>query len=204
MHRRFWLIRHALVHPDALNFLYGTNDVAVCDITMAADAHRYAALATRLPQPARVIATPLSRTQLTARAIFEAGYPEQTIDIEPDLVEQNFGHWQGVPIGVFAGRAADARHPFWPIAAAEIPPGGESFSDMIDRVGAVMDRLANNTDTDTIIISHGGAIRAAIAHALGLTPHQALCLAIENISLTRLEHNGTDWRLVSLNEQLLT
>lgn len=204
MPTRFWLIRHALVHPDALNFLYGTNDVAVCDITMTADAHRYAALANRLPRPARFIATPLSRTQLTAQAIFQAGYPEQPIAIEPDLVEQNFGHWQGVPIGVFADRAADARHPFWPIAAAEIPPGGESFADMITRVGAVMDRLSNDPNTDTIIISHGGAIRAAIAHALGLTPHQALCLAVENISLTRLEHNGTDWRLVSLNEQLLT
>jgi broad specificity phosphatase PhoE len=204
LHRRFWLIRHALVHPDALNFLYGTNDVAVCDVTMAAEAHRYAALAARLPRPAKFVATPLSRTQLTARAIFAAGYPAQELQIEPDLVEQNFGHWQGTPIGVFADRAADERHPFWPIAAAEIPPGGESFSDMIDRVGAVMDRLCDGDDVDTIIISHGGAIRAAIAHALELTPHQALCLAVENISLTRLEHNGADWRLVSLNEQLLT
>jgi broad specificity phosphatase PhoE len=204
LHRRFWLIRHALVHPDALNFLYGTNDVAVCDVTMAAEAHRYAALAARLPRPAKFVATPLSRTQLTARAIFAAGYPPQELQIEQDLVEQNFGHWQGTPIGVFADRAADARHPFWPIAAAEIPPGGESFSDMIDRVGAVMDRLCDGDDVDTIIISHGGAIRAAIAHALELTPHQALCLAVENISLTRLEHNGADWRLVSLNEQLLT
>lgn len=204
MVRRFWLVRHALVHPQALNFLYGTNDVAICDITMAADTNRYAALAARLPRDARFIATPLSRTQLTAAAIFAAGYPAQELEIEPDLIEQNFGHWQGTPIDEFNNRAPDLRHPFWPIAAAEIPPGGESFSDMMDRVGAVMNRLCNDPGEHTIIISHGGAIRAVIAHALGLTPHQALCLSVENISLTRLEHNGSDWRLISLNEQLLT
>lgn len=75
---------------------------------------------------------------------------------------------------------------------------------MIARVGAVMNRLTNEPGENIIIISHGGAIRAAIAHALGLTAHQALCLSVENISLTRLEHNGSDWRLISLNEQLLT
>jgi broad specificity phosphatase PhoE len=54
------------------------------------------------------------------------------------------------------------------------------------------------------VISHGGAIRAACAHAIGLDPHQALSLAVDNISLSRLEHNGSGWRLVSLNEQLST
>jgi broad specificity phosphatase PhoE len=68
-----------------------------------------------------------------------------------------------------------------------------------------MERLAAETRYgDVIVISHGGAIRAACAHALGLDPHQALSLAVDNISLTRLENNGSGWRLVSLNEQLST
>lgn len=201
---RFWLVRHALVHPDSLTFLYGTNDVPVCEITMAADAHRYAALAARLPQPARLIVTPLSRTQLTAEALFAAGYPEQKWDIERAFIEQDFGDWQGTPIEDFANRPALNRHPFWPISAAEKPPGGESFEDMITRVGAALERLVEDGPDDIVVISHGGAIRAACAHALGLNPHQALSLSIENISLTRLEHNGSNWRLISLNEQLST
>ncbi|HQT65337.1 MAG: histidine phosphatase family protein [Acidocella sp. 20-57-95] len=204
MHHRFWLIRHALVHPDALNYLYGTNDVAICSTTMAADAHRYAALAARLPRPARLIVTPLSRTHFTARALFAAGYPETPWEVEPAFVEQNFGDWQGVPIGEFANRPAAERHPFWPIAAAEIPPGGESFAEMVERVGTSLEHLTHSEARDIIIISHGGAIRAACAHALKLTPHQALSLAVENISLTRLEYNGSDWRLVVLNEQIAT
>ncbi len=204
MHR-FWLIRHALVHPDSLTYLYGTNDVPVCGITMAADAPRYAALAARLPHPARLITSPLSRTQITAAAIIRAGYPDQVPATDPAFVEQDFGDWQGLPISGFEARLAHERHPFWPIHAAETPPNGESFGDMVARVGTALDLLAAQYTTgDTVIITHGGTIRAACAHALGLTAHQALSLSVDNISLTRLEHNRNAWRLISLNEHLST
>ncbi len=199
---RLWLIRHALVAPEALTYLYGTQDVAVCAVTMAADTHRYAALAARLPKAARLIVTPLSRTQLTAEAIFAAGYGDRAWEVDKAFIEQDFGDWQGQPMQQLNDRPAFNRHPFWPIAASETPPGGESFADMILRVGAGIDRLAAGGDDDIVVISHGGAIRAAVAHALGLTPHQALSMSVDNISLTRLEHNGSDWRLISLNEQL--
>ena len=199
---RLWLIRHALVHPDAITFLYGTQDVAVCDVTMAADAHRYQALAARLPRPAKFLVTPLTRTHLTAEALFDAGYPEQDWTVEPGFIEQDFGYWQGVPMQDFSARMGVKKHPFWPVSAAERPPGGESFNEMIRRVGDAMERLVAHTAGDVIIISHGGAIRAACAYALNLDAHQALSLAVDNISLTRLECHGSDWRLLSLNEQL--
>ncbi len=205
MQHRFWLIRHALVDAAALCFLYGTNDVPICDTTMAADAPRYAALAARLPRPARMIVTPLSRTQATAAAIVRAGYPDVPPTIDPAFVEQNFGELQGLPIAGFDARTRHERHPFWPIHAAETPPGGESFADMIGRVGPALDRLGGSaTSRDTIIVTHGGTIRAACAYALGLSPHQALSLSVDNISLTRLEHHDNGWRLISLNEHLFT
>ena len=201
MHR-FLFIRHALVHPAALANLYGTDDVPICDETMQAQAGRYAALAARLPHPARFVCTPLSRTQLTAAALFRAGYPEQTPQIEPAFIEQDFGALQGQPISSFDKRGEAERHPFWPIHAAETPPGGESFSHLIARVGAGLEALlaAAEPRGHTIIVSHGGAIRAACAYALGLTPHQALCLQVDNISLTQLEYNIRGWRVLSMNE----
>jgi len=200
MHK-FWFIRHALVHPAALANLYGTDDVPVCGDTMAAQTGRYAALAARLPRPARFVCTPLSRTQLTAAALFRAGYPEQKPLIDPAFVEQDFGALQGLPIANFDTRTEDQRHPFWPIHAAETPPGGESFAHLIARVGAGLEALlATARSEHTIVVSHGGAIRAACAHVLGLTPHQALCLQVDNISLTQLEHNARGWRVLSVNE----
>ncbi len=205
MTHRFWLIRHALVDAKALEFLYGTNDVPLCDTAMASDTDRYAALAARLPRPARLVCTPLSRTQRTAAAIIRAGYPEQAPQLDPAFVEQNFGDYQGMPISGFDSRQTGERHPFWPIHAAERPPGGESFDAMIGRVGAGLDRLTADTDArDIVIVSHGGAIRAACAHALGLSAHQALCLAVDNLSLTRLEHHGQGWRVLSINEHVST
>jgi broad specificity phosphatase PhoE len=201
---RFWLIRHALVHPVAMSNLYGANDVPLCEDTMAADAPRYAALAARLPHPARLVCSTLSRTWLTAAALTKAGYPGQSFTRDAAFVEQDFGDFQGQPVTDFDVRE-NGRHPFWPINAAETPPHGESFDAMIARVGAGLERLLATAKPDqrhTVIVSHGGAIRAAVAYALGLTAHQALCLAVENISLTRLNYHDGDWRLVSLNEQL--
>jgi alpha-ribazole phosphatase len=202
---RLWLVRHALVDPQALAFLYGSDDVPICEDTMLADSKRYAALASRLPAPAQVVITPLSRTRRTFDALVREGYPDSVPLIEAAFVEQDFGQWQGRSITDFANRVAAERHPFWPIHAAELPPGGERFQDVINRVGAGMERLSDQfAGQDVVIISHGGAIRAACAYALGLNPHQALSLAIENISLTRLEQYRSDWRLISLNEQIST
>ncbi len=202
---RLWLVRHAVVAPEALTFLYGNNDVPVCEDSMAAHGSRYAALAARLPRPADVVITPLSRTRLTFEALIRAGYPPSTPRVESAFAEQDFGRWQGRAIAEFTNRVREDRHPFWPIHAAERPPGGESFEDLISRVAEGMERLsAANLGPDVVIISHGGAIRAACAHALGLSPHQALSLSVENISLTRLERQDAAWRLVSLNEQLST
>jgi alpha-ribazole phosphatase len=209
MATRFWLIRHALVTPDAQAILYGTLDVDLCTITMDAQQGRYAALAKRLPKNAVWVVSPLSRTQLTAETIIAAGYGEARPSIEPSLIEQDFGTWQGLPMRDILSRPAHAAHPFWPVGAGETPPDGEAFEAMITRVGVALERLAEAyPDKDIIAVSHGGAIRAAIAYALDLSPHQALCLAVDNLSVSRIERHapaaGTAWRFVSLNEQLST
>lgn len=200
MHR-FWFIRHALVDQSALPYLYGTDDVPVCTSTMQAQTRNYALLAQRLPHPARLVCTPLTRTQLTADALERAGYPVQPRMIDPAFIEQDFGELQGRPMSDFATRPATERHSFWPIKAAETPPGGESFAHLITRVGAGLEHLRTTlSDENIVIISHGGAIRAACAHALGLTPSQALCLQIDNISLTRLVATAQGWQVLSINE----
>jgi alpha-ribazole phosphatase len=66
-----------------------------------------------------------------------------------------------------------------------------------------METLAKSYAGETVVVvSHGGAIRAAIAEALGLTSDQALSLAIDNLSVSRVERHGHAWRVVSLNEQI--
>lgn len=199
---RFFLVRHALVEPSARAVLYGNMDVALCDEALREEAALYRWLAARLPRPAHWVATPLSRTRATAAAIFAAGYPAQPLVIEPDMAEQSLGEWQGITHEALTERLRHPPHPFWPHAAAERPPGGESVDDVRARVGPVMEGLVqSHRGQDVVMIAHGGTIRAALSHALSLNGHQALTFSVRNLSLTRLEKHGPDWRVATVNEE---
>jgi broad specificity phosphatase PhoE len=198
---RFWLIRHAVVDENSRAILYGVMDVPLCETTLEAQAPMYAALARRLPRPAEWKVTPLSRTRRTAQAIFAAGYPARDLEIEPALIEQSLGDWQGLPHAELPAKLANPQHPFWPLAGDEKPPGGESMVEVIVRAGAALERLARrHAGRDVVIVSHGGTIRATIAHALAIRPDNALHLSIHNLSLTCLERHPEGWRVTRVNE----
>ena len=201
METSFWLIRHALVQENARAFLYGVMDVPLCETTLLEQAPMYRSLATRLPRPANWLVTPLSRTRRTAETIFAHGYPTTSLAVEPGLIEQSLGEWQGLPHADLPARLALPAHAFWPLAGDEKPPGGESMAEVTARVGATMEHLAEtHAGRDVVIVSHGGAIRGAIAHALKIGPDNALHLSVQNLSLTRLDKTPQGWRVACVNE----
>ncbi|MDB5369559.1 MAG: phosphoglycerate mutase [Roseomonas sp.] len=182
--------------------MYGDMDVAICALALAQDTAAYQWLAGRLPAGARWFTTPLSRTRATAAAIFAAGYPEAEIAVEPHFAEQHLGEWQGITHEELVARLNEPPHPFWPHGAAERPPGGESLSDVIGRVGPTLEDMAERlAGQDVVVIAHGGSIRAAVAHAMALDPQQAFQFSVRNLSLTRLEKHGPAWRVSSVNEE---
>ena len=198
---RFWLIRHALVEENARARLYGIRDVPLCPESLVAQVPMYQALAARLPDEADWIVTPLSRTRRTADAIAAWRPHKPELAVEPGLIEQDLGDWQGLAHAELPPLLSQPAHPFWPVAADERPPGGESFVDVCARVGATLDRLAErHRGREVVAISHGGAIRAAVAHALALTAAQSLQLSVQNLSVTILERHEAAWRVVSINE----
>jgi alpha-ribazole phosphatase len=201
METSFWLIRHALVAENARAFLYGIMDVPLCETTLLAQAPMYRSLAARLPRTADWLVTPLSRTRRTAETIFAHGYPNQALAVEPGLIEQSLGEWQGLPHDALPAKLLYKAHAFWPLAGDEKPPGGESMAEVIVRVGAAIERLAQtHAGRDVVIVSHGGAIRAAVAHALRIGPDNALHISIQNLSLSRVMHTADGWRVQSVNE----
>jgi alpha-ribazole phosphatase len=203
MTTRFWMIRHAIVEENARAMLYGTMDVALCPESLVAQVPQYRRLAAHLPRPASWVVTPLSRTRRTAEALMKAGYPAAPLAVEPDLMEQHLGEWQGLAHAALPPLLQLPAHAFWPLGGEERPPGGESMAEVIARVGPAMERLAEaHDDEDVVIVSHGGAIRAVVAHALGITADNALHLSVQNISLTRLERHPAAWRVISVNEML--
>ena len=197
----FWLIRHALVEENARAVNYGTMDVDLCPHTLIAQGTVYAALAARLPRGADWAVTPLSRTRRTAEAIFAAGYPAAPLEVVPGMIEQNMGDWQGVPHAEVPALLTQPAHAFWPLAGDEVPPGGESMAQVIARVGPTLESLAvAHAGRNLVLVSHGGAIRAAVAHALGIGATNALHLSVQNLSLTCLERHRQGWKVVCVNE----
>jgi alpha-ribazole phosphatase len=199
---RWWWIRHAPV-PD-LGRIYGQRDLS-CDCS---DAVVFADLAAALPAGAVWVTSNLVRTVETARAIHAAD-PQKFAGAAPkalpELAEQHLGDWQGLDRKAFYAARNVGTHHFWFASADERPPGGESFADLVARVAPAIDQLTrDHAGRDIVAVTHGGTIRAALGHALGLAPKAALAFATDNCSLTRLDHlpgaDGTAfWRVVMVN-----
>ncbi|MDA0787460.1 MAG: histidine phosphatase family protein [Proteobacteria bacterium] len=199
---RWWWVRHAPVRSTG-GRIYGNTD----PLADTNDPPTYAGLARLLPENALLVTSHLQRTHQTADAIKAAGLHLPAPHIEKDLAEQDFGEWQGRKReDVYA--ELDPKHMFWLAPANTKAPGGESFADLMARVGVVIERLnAEHTGRDIVAVTHGGTIRAAIGHALKLDPEAALTCQVDNCSLTRIDHFGPSeshpdgaWAIFHINQ----
>jgi len=206
---RWWWIRHAPVTAHG-GGIYGQEDYpADCS-----DGGSFAALAALLPAEPQWVTSHLRRTHETAAAILAARgqEPAETSRwlVEPDIAEQHVGGWHGLTHDQLNALRGIPDDPFllWP--ASERAPDGESFLDVIERVDRAVARLtARHRGGDIVAVAHGGSIRAAIAIALGIEAERAMSFAIDNCSLTRLDHicdiaeSGGErscWRVVTVNQ----
>lgn len=182
----WWWIRHA---PVVVNNgrIYGNDDLP-CDTSEQAV---FQNLARILPRDAIWVTSHLQRTHQTAEAILREmdGHSPQHRLVEASLGEQAFGDWQGLTHDELAARRDGAWHRFWLTPAHERPPGGESFEDLVARVGDSIDRINQTHPGENIVaVAHGGTIRAALSIALGMPPEGALAFQVANCALTRLRH----------------
>ena len=199
---RFWLVRHAVVEASARKTMYGAMDVPLCRDAMASQQGGYAALARRLPSDAVWYTSPLQRARDTAAQIRCAGaFTHVDVTVDPRFIEQSIGEWHGTPHDQFLSLLRLPPNPFWSLSASELPPGGESMLDVCARVSHGLEDLANaNAGQDMVVVSHGGAIRAALSHALAIHPDIALRFTIQNLSISIIERINGLWRVVAVNE----
>jgi alpha-ribazole phosphatase len=199
---RWWWVRHAPVREDG-GRIYGQSDLG-CDCS---DKAVFQGLARTLPQDAVWFSSTLKRTQQTAAAVWDAGFPKPAaMAHEADFAEQNLGDWQGRDRAAFYASRPVQLGSYWFGPAEEKTPNGESFLDLYARVGNRIKQINEaNIGRDIVAVTHGGTIKAAIALALGLGPQGGLSFAIENCSLTRLDFltlNGdSGWRVHMVNHQ---
>jgi alpha-ribazole phosphatase len=199
---RLWWLRHGPVPGADGGRISGQADLP-CDLS---DHATLSWLRQRLPAKATLVSSTLCRAIDSGTAALGRP-PEATFAA---LCEQDFGTWTGQ-------RWADLTTPaqeigFWQDPACVAAPGGESFLDQCQRVGAWIEHTRATTHgRDLVVACHGGTIRAALAHALAsaagesvVGPAQAraaLAFVIDTLSLTRSQIFAQGSAILSVNER---
>jgi len=164
------LLRHGQTPLSAERRFAGRSDIPLTDVGQ----RQAAAAAARLAERGGIdviVTSPLRRTRRTAEAVAETtGAP---VVVEDDLVETDFGKWEGMSFAE-AG-AQDPDHlKAWLGGADVAPPDGESFAAAGRRVLGALDRvLAAYPEQTLLIVSHVTPIKTILCRAL-LAPPAAL------------------------------
>jgi len=163
---QIFLIRHPRPLLGA-GICYGQLDVEAEDPQPTAERLR-----SLLPAGTAVIASPLRRS----RCLAEALHAQPLFDRR--LMEINFGEWEGrgwdqIERALLDAWAADVLH--------FSPPGGESAAMLQARVVNCITELRA---TSVALVTHAGAIRAALGHWLRLPVGEWSQLALDFGSIT--------------------
>jgi probable phosphoglycerate mutase len=127
----------------------------------------------------RLVSSDLTRAAETAAVIGRR--LQLPVEADPRLREQHLGELEGRSYEETwaAAETFDWSDPTQPIA------GGESLMDVYERMAAVLEEV--HSTSVTILVSHGDAIRAAIAYLNDALPHESDWVEVPNGAVARVD-----------------
>ncbi|RYY46751.1 MAG: histidine phosphatase family protein [Sphingomonadales bacterium] len=152
-----YLLRHG--EPELTGRMLGRTDCAVTARGIAACLEQIEAIEIK-----RIVSSDLKRAQACADAIGQTRGIGVALD--PRWREIDFGEWDGLRSAQIDPGALGQ---FWNDPDASPPPGGERWSAMTARVSAAIEHLGEQT---TLVVTHGGAMRAALHVLCGFGQRQ--------------------------------
>lgn len=194
---RLLLLRHGQTELSRQRRYSGRGDPELTDTGrgQAADAARYLADKRGI---SAVISSPLQRAHATATAAADA--LGLTVAIDPDLIETDFGEWEGLTFPEAAERHPEV-HGRWLRDTSLAAPGGESFDEVQHRVQRARDRIvAEHSGTTVLVVSHVTPIKTLLRLALAAGPTILHRLHLDLASLSVAEFyadNQASVRLVN-------
>ena len=194
---RFLLLRHGQTELSTQRRYSGRGNPALTDVGR----HQAEAAAQYLAQRggiAAVITSPLQRAYDTAAKAAKALGLDVTVD--DDLIETDFGAWEGLTFAEAAERDPEL-HRTWLRDTSIIPPDGESFDSVLERVQRVRGRVtAEHAGETVLVVSHVTPIKTLLRLALDAGPGILYRLHLDLASLSIAEFypdGGTSVRLVN-------
>ncbi len=172
-----YFVRHGETDWNAEHRLQGQHDVPLNAIGRAQAAHCGEVLRDlferdgRDPDAFDYVASPLGRARETMELIQSGlGLDVRRYRTDARLAELSFGHWEGFTFAELKARdpetlaLAAREHDKWSF----VPPGGESYAQLLVRVKA----WHATVDRDTVVAAHGGVARTLVVH-FGIAPPAA-------------------------------
>jgi probable phosphoglycerate mutase len=181
---RLLLLRHGQTELSAERRYSGRGNPALTDVgrRQAGAAARYIAERGGI---AAVISSPLQRAYDTAAAAAKALGLDVIVD--DDLIETDFGAWEGLTFTEAAERDPEL-HRRWLRDTSATPPGGESFDAVLDRVLRVRERVVEAHQGATVlVVSHVTPIKTLLRLALDAGPGILYRLHLDLASLSIAE-----------------
>lgn len=150
-----------------------------------------------------IVSSPLRRAYETASAA--ASKLEIEVVVDDDLIETDFGAWEGLTFSEAAQRDTEL-HRRWLTDTSVRPPDGESFDAVAARVRAAQQRiLAANAGQTVLLVSHVTPIKMLLRLALEAGPAILYRLHLDLASLSIAEFypdGGASVRLVNQTAHL--
>lgn len=170
-----YLIRHTTVSVDT-GVCYGHTDVPLAETFV----DELNALHRKLPDCGEFItyASPSQRCRQLAERLCPA-----TAQFDARLMEMNFGNWENQRWEAIGEETIRG----WMQDFVHRPcPEGESFWELSQRVLAFWYDLLQDGPSYTLVITHGGVIRALLAHLLDFPLRHAFRIKIDVGSVTKV------------------
>ena len=161
---RFSLIRHARTQWNLEKKLQGRKDLPLC-AQGEIDARVWAEKLVDLSFD-RILASPLIRARQTATIIADRLKIEIVYD--EDLVEQNFGQWEGLNIKELRRSCPGELERMEALGWAFRPPEGEDRTEVLIRGLRALARTAEKLeDKNLLVVTHNTMIKCLIYHGMG-------------------------------------
>jgi probable phosphoglycerate mutase len=194
---RLLLLRHGQTELSVQRRYSGRGNPELTDIGrgQAEDAARYLAQKRGI---AAVVSSPLARAHATATMAADA--LGLTVEVDDDLIETDFGEWEGLTFPEASQRHPEL-HGRWLRDTSLSAPGGESFDEVQHRVQRARDRIVAHHGPGTVlVVSHVTPIKTLLRLALGAGPTILHRLHLDLASLSIAEFypdDGASVRLVN-------
>lgn len=136
----------------------------------------------------RIITSPLSRCQAFADKLgSQLNIP---VDINPQFREISFGIWEGLSIKELMKSEPKSLRNYWSEPDKYAPEGSELMSDFVERVHSAWESLLTEYQTEhTLLVCHGGVIRAILTHVLGMPNDKLWNFDVPYANVSRLAYH---------------